>query len=81
MSTYKVIVQDAKGTVNVKVEPQPIATDDRYIKIIAGKMQRILMDENVRNTYLGRNKLRKEIQSALDEFERQGMIKPKPKDE
>lgn len=78
---YRVSVTGKDNSVNVKIDPQPIATKEEYALVVTGRFQKVLLNPGIRNTLLGRSKLRKELLDVLRDFHAQGLIKPKEKDE
>lgn len=76
---YTVTVTTKNNDLNVSVVPSPVATKEEYIPVVAGTVQKLLMDDSIRNTILGRAKLKKELTDALRGFHKQDMIKPKDK--
>lgn len=71
------VKSNGANDVHVSIKPQPVATQDEYIKVVAGRFQRALLDDNIRNTIAGRMKLKKELEEILADFHKQGLIKPK----
>jgi hypothetical protein len=71
----------SKDEVDVKVRPQPIATKDEYIPVVAGKIQRMIMEfAGKANNGITRSKLKRELADALLDFHSQGMIRPSTKE-
>jgi hypothetical protein len=80
-SPYKVTVTGKGNDMNVNIRPQPIATKDELITVVAGRFQKALMSPDIRNTILGRAKLKKELEAILADYHGQGMIRPKEEKE
>jgi hypothetical protein len=74
---YKVSVTGKDNDMNVVIRPQPIATKDEYINVVSGRFQKALMSPDIRNTMSGRAKLKKELESILEDYHAQGLIQPK----
>lgn len=80
-SPYKVTVTGKGNDMNVVIRPQPIAVKDELITVVAGRFQKALMDESIRNTMTGRAKLKRELETILEDFHAQKMIRPKEEKE
>ena len=78
---YKVSVKAKGNDVNVVVTPRPIVTKPEFSMVVAGRIQDTLIDSKLRNTWVGRMTLKKELISILEDFHEQGMIKPKEDEE
>ena len=80
-SPYKVKVTGNGNDVQVTIRPQPVAVKEELTTVIAGKFQKALMSPDIRNTYLGRAKLKKELESILADFHAQKLIEPREEKE
>lgn len=78
---YKVTVTGKGNDMNVMIRPQPIAVKDELITVVAGRFQKALLSPDIRNTVLGRGKLKKELESILEDYHAQGIIRPKEEKE
>jgi hypothetical protein len=80
---YEVRITVKDNDMNVIIRPQPVAVEDKYVEVVAGRFQRVLMDESIRNTHKGRAKLKAELEEVLEDFHNQKLIRPveKEKDE
>lgn len=74
---YKVTVTGRDNDMSVVIRPQPVAIKDELIPVVAGRFQKALMANNVKNTMFGRKKLKAELEHILLDFHNQGIIKPK----
>jgi hypothetical protein len=73
---YKVkVTSNGANDIKVTVNPQPVVTNEDYTKVVAGRFQRALMSEDVRNTIFGRARLKSELEEILTDFHKQGLIK------
>jgi hypothetical protein len=78
---YKVTITGKGNDMNVVIRPQPIAVKDELITVVAGRFQKALMNESIRNTFTGRAKLKKELEDILADYHAQGLIQPREEKE
>ena len=78
---YKVKVTGNGSDMQVTIRPQPIAVKEELITVVSGRFQKALMSPDIRNTYLGRAKLKKELESILADFHAQKLIEPREEKE
>lgn len=78
---YKVTVAGKGNDMSVVIRPQPIAVKEELITVVAGRFQKALMNPEIRNTVLGRGKLKKELEEILTDYHAQGLIRPKEEKE
>lgn len=74
---YKVTVTGKGNDMNVVIRPQPVAVKEELIQVVAGRFQKALIDEGIKNTMFGRKKLKAELEAILLDFHKQGLIHPK----
>lgn len=80
-SPYKVKVTGNGNDVQVTIRPQPVAVKEELTPVIAGKFQKALMNPDIRNTFVGRAKLKSELESILADFHAQKLIEPREEKE
>lgn len=76
-SPYKVTITGKGNDMHVMIRPQPVAVKEEMITVVAGRFQKALMDEGIRNTMVGRAKLKKELEEILADYHAQSLIRPK----
>lgn len=74
---YKVKVTGKGNDMHVSIFPQPIAVKEEYTKVVAGRFQKALMSADIKNTVIGRARLKAELEDILRDYHNQKMIKPK----
>jgi len=76
---YKVTVKKkGKNDIHIKVDPQPVCTEQHYATIVSGKIQNLLLDESyVKDSIFGRVRLKQALIDILKDYHAQGIIKPK----
>lgn len=76
MGQFKVQVKSSGGKVDVKVDPKPVPTSPEYLEEVSTTMSGIILRFSD-NTVINRISLKRSLISALNDFEKRGMIAPK----
>lgn len=72
---YKVTVKSDKEGIRVDIVPMAIATSESYVPIVVRTIQHIITTPRM-NTLKGRGVLKDELIKALEDFHKQGVVKP-----
>jgi len=79
---YKVEVKSKGNQIVVTVHPQPEVTNDKYLGVVTGHIQGVILRAGSGpNSRMRRAKLKRELIRYLQDFHDQQMIKPREEDE
>jgi hypothetical protein len=80
---YTVTVTKKKGEegtddLHIRVHPQPVCTDEKYIDVVQKSIQRTLFEnyQGKPNNSITRAQIKKEIEDKLSSYHQQQMIRP-----